>query len=119
VPGSGVILEFHAGRDFGSEFFKFPANAAMPGVNSRFGSSALRANSRNASPVGAGNPLRLRREFFRVGRELIRRGWECPSVWFHGIDLLEECRSRSANDERNGRGYERQQMEKADDKPQR
>jgi hypothetical protein len=50
---SGEGDEFPAGREFGSEFFKFPAKSATLGVNPRRSSSALNATSQMSSRVGA------------------------------------------------------------------
>jgi hypothetical protein len=67
--------------------FKFPANAAVPGVNSRFGSIALRASSRIASPVGTGILVPVQ-EIFSLGPRIHPTGRGRRLLrWSYGIDL--------------------------------
>jgi hypothetical protein len=64
---------FPVAGNFAGKFFKYPADAAVPGVNLWLNSSALHENPRFSSRSGQGILFRRRREFFRAGREFIRR----------------------------------------------
>src|SRR5215831_14900568 len=86
--GSGMILDFPAGREFGSEFFNFRVNATVACASLCINSGLVRAHLRFSRVIGAGNFFARGTELFRAGRESSVGTGMLQVDWFHGIDLL-------------------------------